>query len=84
MEDRRIHRELVKEGQDVCVGTVAAIMREQDLVAVQSHAYKVTTQPDGEAHQIPDLIEQDFSCETPGEKPARDITYLRTARAGCI
>lgn len=77
---RRIHRELVKEGEEVCVRTVSAIMREQGLVAVQSHAFKVTTQPDGEDHQIPDLIEQDFTSQTPGEKLVGDITYLRTGQ----
>ena len=60
------------------IGLVAEIMREQDLVAVQPRAFKVTTVA-GEVDYMPqDLIARDFTATAPGERLVGDITYLRT------
>ncbi len=64
----------------VSVGTVADIMREQDLVAVQPRAFKTTTTPDPDAAIPADAIGRDFTAPAPGTRLVGDITYLRTGQ----
>jgi transposase InsO family protein len=78
---RRIAHVLNTErGIPVSVGTVADIMRDQDLVAVQPRAYKTTTQADNDADCPTDAIGRDFTAEAPGTRLVGDITYLRTGQ----
>jgi len=58
----------------VSVGTVADIMREQDLVAVQPRAFKTTTTPDPDAAIPADAIGRDFTAPAPGTRLVGDIT----------
>lgn len=61
------------------VGFVAAIMRENNLVAVQPRAYKRTTVPGEDPKPAKDLIGRDFAPGgAPGTRLVGDITYLRT------
>ncbi len=76
---RRIARVLnADRGVPVSVGTVADIMREQGLAAVQPRAYKRTTLPGEKPVVAPDRIGRDFTAEAPGTRLVGDITYLRT------
>ncbi|MDQ1634981.1 MAG: putative transposase [Frankiaceae bacterium] len=75
---RRVAAALYQAGTACSVGLVADLMRELDLRACQPRAYKVTTINGGQAWRRPDLIEREFTAETPGERLVGDITYLRT------
>jgi transposase InsO family protein len=76
---RRIAGDLNEAGHDVSVGTVAAIMRELGLKAVQPRAYKRTTVPGEAPMPAPDLIGRDFAVGgVPGTRLVGDITYLKT------
>jgi transposase InsO family protein len=78
---RRIARVLNTErGMPVAVGTVADIMRELGLAAVQPRSYKATTDPDPDAQVPSDAIGRDFTADAPGTRLVGDITYLRTGQ----
>ena len=78
---RRIAWVLNTERDTPCaVGTVASIMREQGLKAVQPRAYKRTTVPGEQPVAAPDLIAREFSAQAPGTRLVGDITYLRTGQ----
>lgn len=53
-------------------------MRELGLTACQPRAYKRTTVPGEEPVASPDLIDREFTADTPGQRVVGDITYLRT------
>lgn len=78
---RRIAHVLNTErGIPVSVGTVADIMRERGLAAVQPRAYKTTTVADNHAEYPTDAIGRDFTAQAPGDRLVGDITYLRTGQ----
>lgn len=77
---RRIAAALNRDGVEVSVGTVADIMRERGLRAVQPRAYKRTTIAGSEPVDSPDLIERDFTAPEPGQRLVGDITYLHTGQ----
>ena len=53
-------------------------MVDLGLRACEPRAYKITTQPDPDAAGPQDLLERDFTADTPGQKLVGDITYVRT------
>ena len=53
-------------------------MRQLGLVACQPGPWRPTTTKQGQAGPIPDLVNQDFTAETPGAKMAGDITCIET------
>lgn len=81
---RRVHAILARcDDPSVAAASlqlVRDIMRENDLLACQPRAYRVTTERDGEAtqHKIADHLGRDFTAEAPGTKLVGDITYIRT------
>lgn len=76
---RRVHAVLERRGYPCDPETVRAIMRELDLVACQPRASrKGTTRQAGKMADIPDLVERDFTAQTPGAKLVSDVTYVRT------
>jgi putative transposase len=76
---RRIHVALVRQGDDCGPELVRDIMRELGLVPCQPRPWRpTTTQAGSGAETIPDLVNRDFSANTPGTKMVGDITYLRT------
>ena len=88
---RRIAHVLNTErGIAVSVGTVADIMAEQHLVAVQPRAYKTTTQADPEAAYPADAIGRDFRAGAPCTRWVGDITYsvqsgvMRSSEVGSL
>jgi transposase InsO family protein len=58
---------------------VRSLMRELGLEACQPRPWRVSlTEGDGQEHDIPDLVNRDFTADAPGEKMVGDITYIST------
>lgn len=75
---RRVHADLARWGYQVHPETVRSIMRDLGLVPCQPRPWRpVTTEP-GEAGQVPDLVQRDFTAAEPGAKLVGDITYIPT------
>jgi putative transposase len=76
---RRIHAQLARWGVPCGPELVRGIMRELDLQPCQPRPWRFNlTEQDGHEHRIPDLVEQDFTADTPGTKLIGDITYVPT------
>ncbi|WJK38458.1 IS3 family transposase [Solwaraspora sp. WMMA2056] len=75
---RRVTAALNRKGVACSVGLVADLMRELGLRACQPRAYKRTTVPGRDPVTAKDLIDRDFTADTPGTRLVGDITYLRT------
>jgi putative transposase len=75
---RMVHTKLAAAGVKVTVGTVASIMAENGWATKRMRAFKRTTIPSDPDKVFTDLIERDFTAETPGTRLVGDITYLRT------
>jgi putative transposase len=75
---RRIHAQLVRQGEQISPELVRELMREQDLVACQPRPWRPTTTVPSDPGPIPDLVNRDFTADAPGEKMVGDITYIYT------
>lgn len=75
---RRVHAQLIRQGERVCPELVRELMRELELVSCQPRPYRSTTTTPGDPGPIPDLVNRDFTAEAPGEKMVGDITYIPT------
>lgn len=76
---RRVHAVLARRGYPCHPETVRDLMRELALVACQPRRSRTgTTRQDGRHADIADLVERDFTSDTPGAKLVGDITYVRT------
>jgi putative transposase len=75
---RRVHAQLVRQGQQVSPELVRELMRELDLVACQPRPYRPTTTSPGDPGPIPDLVNRDFTATAPGQNMVGDITYIPT------
>ena len=75
---RRIHAELVRDGEHVSAELVRKLMRELELYPCQPRPYRTTTIRGGEEPAGADLIGRDFDADRPGTKLVGDITYIRT------
>lgn len=75
---RRVHAQLVRQGEQVSPELVRELMRELELVACQPKPYRPTTTVPGDAGPIPDLVKRDFTADAPGQKMVGDITYIPT------
>lgn len=75
---RRVHAQLVRQGEQVSPELVRALMRDLDLVACQPRPWRPTTTVPGDPGPIPDLVNRDFTATAPGQKMVGDITYIRT------
>jgi transposase InsO family protein len=75
---RRVHAQLVRQGEQVSPELVRELMRELDLVACQPRPYRPTTTVPGDPGPIPDLVNRDFTATVPGQKMVGDITYIQT------
>src|SRR5271169_968981 len=54
-------------------------MRELGLEPCQPRPWRVSlTEGDGQEHDIPDLVDRDFTADAPGQKMVGDITYIPT------
>jgi putative transposase len=75
---RRVHAQLVRQGEQISPELVRELMREQDLVACQPRPWRPTTTVPSDPGPIPDLVNRDFTATAPGEKMVGDITYIHT------
>jgi transposase InsO family protein len=80
---RRVARELLKKGSQVCKKRVSRLMNELGLVARARKKFKITTDSQHGKSIAPDLLKRDFEATAPNQKWVTDITYLRT-RQGWI
>ena len=76
---RRVHADLVAWGVQAGLELVRSLMRELGLEPCQPKPWRFSlTEGDGQEHDIPDLVNRDFSADAPGEKMADDITCIFT------
>jgi putative transposase len=75
---RRIHARLARWGTAVDPETVRSIMRELGLVACRPRPFRPVTTLAGDAGNLPDLVNRDFTADRPGAKLVGDITYIKT------
>jgi putative transposase len=75
---RRVHAQLLRQGEQVSAELVRELMRELGLVSCQPRPYRPSTTTPGDPGPIPDLVNRDFSAEAPGQKMVSDITYIPT------
>jgi putative transposase len=75
---RRVHAQLVRQGEQVSPELVRELMRELELVACQPRPYRPRTTVPGDPGPIPDLVNRDFTAQAPGQKMVGDITYIPT------
>ena len=76
---RRVHADLAGWGVPAGPELVRSLMRELGLEACQPRPWRVSlTEGDGQEHDIPDLVQRDFTAAAPGVKLVGDITYIPT------
>jgi putative transposase len=75
---RRIHAQLVRQGDGCSPELVRALMRELDLHPCQPRPWRPTTTLPGGTASPPDLLGRDFTADAPGTKLVGDITYIKT------
>jgi putative transposase len=75
---RRVWWQLARWGVRAGLELVRALMRELGLVACQPRPWRPATTRQGQAGQIPDLVNRDFTADAPGRKMVGDITYIPT------
>ena len=76
---RRVHTDLAAWGVRAGPELVRSVMRELGLEPCQPKPWRFSlTEGDGQEHDIPDLVQRDFTADTPGQKMVGDITYIPT------
>jgi putative transposase len=76
---RRVHADLAAWGVPAGPELVRSLMRELGLEPCQPRPWRVSlTAGDGQEHDIPDLVNRDFTADAPGRKMVGDITYIST------
>ena len=75
---RRIHAELNRRGVPCGPELIRALVRELGLVACQPRPWRLTTIPDADVANTPDLVKRNFTAEDTGAKLVGDITYIKT------
>jgi hypothetical protein len=77
---RRVHADLAAWGVPAGPELVRSVMRELDLVPCQPKPWRFSlTAGDGQEHDIPDLVNRDFTADAPGVKMVGDISAPRGA-----
>lgn len=79
----RIHAELAAQAVRVGRKRVARLMRSTGLAGISRRKRPKTTLRAREASPAPDLVQRQFTAETPDRLWVADITYVRT-RAGFL
>jgi len=74
----RIHAELLAQGVRVGRKRVARLMRVMGLAGVSRRKGTRTTARERDARRAPDLVERDFTAETPDRLWVADATYVPT------
>lgn len=80
---RKVWRQLHREGIQIGRDRVWRLMREAGLQGVRRGKTKFTTRRDERASRPPDLVDRDFTAETPNRLWVADLTYVRTWAGFC-
>lgn len=80
---RRMHRELVADGEHVGRRRVRRLMREHGIVAVHTKLFHKTTDSAHALGYSPNLLQQSFATASPDRVWVGDITYVWTAEGWC-
>jgi putative transposase len=76
---RRVHADLAAWGVPAGPELVRSVMRDLGLEPCQPKPWRHSlTEGGGQEHEIPDLVNRDFTADVPGEKMVGDITYIPT------
>jgi len=76
---RRVYADLADWGVPAGPELVRSLMRELGLEPCQPQPWRFSlTASDGLEHNIPDLIQRNFTASEPGQKMVGDITYIPT------
>jgi len=74
----RIHAELREEGETCSRKRVSKIMRKSAIMAKMKRRFKVTTRANPKAAVAPNVLQQDFSAQSPNQRWVADFTYIDT------
>ena len=77
----RVHAELAEKEIEVCVNTVAKLMKQAKIQSVTHRRF--VPQTTNSNHDLPvadNLLGQDFRAQTPDRKWVCDITYINTGQ----
>ena len=74
----RIHRDLQEEGIAVSEKTVGKIMREEGIRSKTSKKFKATTNSNHKQPVSENILDRDFTADSPNQKWVGDITYIGT------
>jgi len=75
----RVHQVLLAQGVQVCVNTVAKVMRSSGIAAKKKRKFVPrTTDSSMTQRPAPNRLERDFSTGNAGERWVGDITYVPT------
>jgi putative transposase len=76
---RRVHAQLVREGEQAGRDRVARLMRSDGVQGAKRRGKRwKTTIADPTAQKRPDLVKRDFTADAPDRLWVGDFTYLRT------
>jgi transposase InsO family protein len=76
---RRLHAQLARWGEVCSQELVRALQADLGLVPCQPRrSRRGTTKQAAKVAPIPDLVNRDFTADTPGAKMVGDITYIHT------
>jgi transposase InsO family protein len=74
----RVHEELLAQGHEIGRHRVARLMREQGLRARKKRRFQKTTDSNHTLPIAPNVLDRQFTVETPNTAWVSDITYLWT------
>jgi transposase InsO family protein len=75
----RIHAELVEQDIDVCVNTVAKLMKQAEIRSAMCGKFMIqTTDSNHDQPVAPNLLDREFQADLPNQKWCCDITYIQT------
>lgn len=74
----RMTQELKSIGLSVGHRRIGRLMRQNNIYAVRTRKYKMTTDSNHTFNIAPNLLDQNFSAKKPNQKWAGDISYLWT------
>ena len=75
----RMTEELQELGLKVGHRRIGRLMRENDIKIIRTQKYKTTTDSNHTFNIEPNLLDQDFSTDSPKQKWADDISYIWTS-----
>jgi putative transposase len=75
---RKVHEDLLQDNINCCSETVRRIMRDIGLYSRVKRKYVVTTDSDHSFKIADNILNRNFTADSPNQKWAADITYIPT------